>query len=195
MLDFADLVAINKFDKRGSLDALRDVRKQYRRNHNLFDGKDEELPVYGTDGLAVQRPGHERALPRLIAAILKNPGRSRSSLGADRKAMSENARDPARARALPRRDRREQPIATTAFAGEQSASRAALPAHGAEAPLPARRAGASPSAVPTTSCQLAGRRRRAGDLKRSRASSPLRERSTPSRGALRAWPDPGREAR
>jgi putative protein kinase ArgK-like GTPase of G3E family len=37
MLDFADLVAINKFDKRGSLDALRDVKKQYQRNHNLWD--------------------------------------------------------------------------------------------------------------------------------------------------------------
>ena len=36
MLDFADLVAINKFDKRGSLDALRDVKKQYMRNHELW---------------------------------------------------------------------------------------------------------------------------------------------------------------
>ncbi|SFF34298.1 methylmalonyl-CoA mutase [Thermoflexibacter ruber] len=48
MLDFADLIAINKFDKRGSLDALRDVRKQYRRNRNYWEGKDEDLPVYGT---------------------------------------------------------------------------------------------------------------------------------------------------
>jgi len=48
MLDFADLIAINKFDKRGSLDALRDVRKQYRRNHNLWDTPDEQLPVFGT---------------------------------------------------------------------------------------------------------------------------------------------------
>ena len=48
MLDFADVVAINKFDKRGALDALRDVKKQYRRNHNLWDEKDEMLPVYGT---------------------------------------------------------------------------------------------------------------------------------------------------
>src|SRR5690606_11429815 len=48
MLDFADLVAINKFDKRGSLDALRDVRKQVKRNRNRFDAKDEDLPVYGT---------------------------------------------------------------------------------------------------------------------------------------------------
>ncbi|MFV0540587.1 MAG: methylmalonyl-CoA mutase family protein [Aestuariibaculum sp.] len=48
MLDFADLVAINKFDKRGALDALRDVKKQYKRNHNLWESKDDELPVFGT---------------------------------------------------------------------------------------------------------------------------------------------------
>ncbi|AYQ33584.1 methylmalonyl-CoA mutase family protein [Runella sp. SP2] len=48
MLDFADLIAINKFDKRGSLDALRDVRKQYRRNHNLWDVPDDQLPIFGT---------------------------------------------------------------------------------------------------------------------------------------------------
>ncbi|RZA11340.1 MAG: hypothetical protein EOP10_33220, partial [Proteobacteria bacterium] len=48
MLDFADIIAINKFDKRGSLDALRDVRKQYRRNHMIWDGAEEDLPVLGT---------------------------------------------------------------------------------------------------------------------------------------------------
>ncbi|MBD2705669.1 methylmalonyl-CoA mutase family protein [Spirosoma sp. BT702] len=48
MLDFADIIAINKFDKRGSLDALRDVRKQYRRNHNLWDVPDDKLPIIGT---------------------------------------------------------------------------------------------------------------------------------------------------
>src|SRR5260221_14444484 len=48
MLDFADLVALNKFDKRGSLDAIRDGRKQYKRNHKLFDAKDKDIPVYGT---------------------------------------------------------------------------------------------------------------------------------------------------
>ncbi len=48
MLDFADMIAINKFDKRGSLDALRDVRKQYRRNHNLWDTPDDALPIFGT---------------------------------------------------------------------------------------------------------------------------------------------------
>ncbi|MBA2500643.1 MAG: methylmalonyl-CoA mutase family protein [Chitinophagaceae bacterium] len=48
MLDYADLVAINKFDKAGSLDALADVRKQYKRNHLLFSAKDEEIPITGT---------------------------------------------------------------------------------------------------------------------------------------------------
>ncbi len=48
MLDFADLVCINKFDKAGALDALADVKKQYKRNHQLFTAKDEDLPIVGT---------------------------------------------------------------------------------------------------------------------------------------------------
>ncbi len=48
MLDFADLVAINKFDRKGSEDAFRDVRKQYQRNYELFTTPIEELPIYGT---------------------------------------------------------------------------------------------------------------------------------------------------
>ena len=57
MLDFADLVAINKFDKRGSLDALRDVKKQYQRNHNLWDAKLDSLPVFGTIASQFNDPG------------------------------------------------------------------------------------------------------------------------------------------
>lgn len=48
MLDYADVICINKFDKAGALDALHDVRKQYKRNHNLFTSKDEELPIVGS---------------------------------------------------------------------------------------------------------------------------------------------------
>ncbi|TMI72976.1 MAG: methylmalonyl-CoA mutase [Bacteroidetes bacterium] len=48
MLDYADLVCINKFDKAGALDALADVRKQYKRNHQMFTAKDDELPIVGT---------------------------------------------------------------------------------------------------------------------------------------------------
>ena len=48
MLDFADVVAINKFDRRGAMDALRDVRKQVQRNHEVFATPPEEMPVFGT---------------------------------------------------------------------------------------------------------------------------------------------------
>ena len=48
MLDFADVIALNKFDKRGALDALRDVRKQYQRNHDRWDDPTDTMPVYGT---------------------------------------------------------------------------------------------------------------------------------------------------
>ena len=48
MLDFADVIAINKFDRRGALDALRDVKKQYQRNNKLFDKTIDEMPVFGT---------------------------------------------------------------------------------------------------------------------------------------------------
>jgi methylmalonyl-CoA mutase len=48
MLDYADLVCLNKFDKAGALDALADVRKQYKRNHGLWTAKDDELPIIGT---------------------------------------------------------------------------------------------------------------------------------------------------
>ena len=48
MIDFADIIALNKFDKRGALDALRDVKKQYKRNRNLWDTPDSDIPVFGT---------------------------------------------------------------------------------------------------------------------------------------------------
>lgn len=66
MLDFADLVAINKFDKRGALDAIRDVRKQYVRNHGLWDSKDGDLPIYGTMASQFNDPG----MNSLYAAII-----------------------------------------------------------------------------------------------------------------------------
>jgi methylmalonyl-CoA mutase len=48
MLDFADFVAINKFDRKGAEDALRDVRKQYQRNRERFGEKPDDMPVFGT---------------------------------------------------------------------------------------------------------------------------------------------------
>ncbi|UII78820.1 methylmalonyl-CoA mutase family protein [Flagellimonas sp. CMM7] len=60
MLDFADVVAINKFDKRGALDALRDVKKQYMRNHGLWDVSQDDLPIFGTIASQFNDPGMNR---------------------------------------------------------------------------------------------------------------------------------------
>jgi len=74
MLDFADLVAINKFDKRGALDALRDVRKQYKRNHNLFDARDDDIPVFGTMASQFNDPGMNNLFVALMEKISEKTG-------------------------------------------------------------------------------------------------------------------------
>ena len=74
MLDFADMVALNKFDKRGALDAIRDVRKQYKRNHKLFDAKDEDIPVYGTMASQFNDPGMNTLFTALIKMINAKTG-------------------------------------------------------------------------------------------------------------------------
>lgn len=57
MLDYAELVVLNKFDKRGAEDALRDVRKQWKRNRVAFQTKDEDVPVYPTIASQFNDPG------------------------------------------------------------------------------------------------------------------------------------------
>ncbi|HEX7111627.1 MAG TPA: cobalamin-dependent protein, partial [Mizugakiibacter sp.] len=57
MLDFAELIVLNKFDKRGAEDALRDVRKQWKRNHTAFKTADEDVPVYPTIASQFNDPG------------------------------------------------------------------------------------------------------------------------------------------
>ncbi|MFM7431433.1 MAG: methylmalonyl-CoA mutase family protein, partial [Flammeovirgaceae bacterium] len=69
MLDFADVIALNKFDKRGALDALRDVKKQYQRNHNLWDKKPEDMPVYGTIASQFNDPGTNQLYKQLIDTL------------------------------------------------------------------------------------------------------------------------------
>lgn len=74
MLDFADLIAINKFDKRGSMDALRDVRKQYKRNHKLFDVSDDDIPVFGTIASQFNDPGMNRLYRAVMNTIATKTG-------------------------------------------------------------------------------------------------------------------------
>lgn len=74
MLDFADLVAINKFERKGSEDALRNVKKQYRRNRSLFDAPDSDIPIYGTIASQFNDPGVSVLYLALIEKINKKKG-------------------------------------------------------------------------------------------------------------------------
>src|SRR4029078_6609756 len=71
MLDYADIVAINKFDKAGAQDALHDVRKQYKRNHLLWSAKDEELPVVGTIAAQFNDQGINDLFEQLMLVVEK----------------------------------------------------------------------------------------------------------------------------
>ncbi len=80
MLDFADFVAINKFDRKGALDALRDVRKQYQRNHGLFAARVEDMPVFGTQAARFNDDGvtalYQHLAEHLVGKGLKlQPGK------------------------------------------------------------------------------------------------------------------------
>ncbi len=74
MLDFADIIALNKFDKRGAQDALRDVKKQFKRNHKLFDTDDELIPVYGTIASQFNDPGMNRLYSTVMEKISEKTG-------------------------------------------------------------------------------------------------------------------------
>ena len=73
MLDFADLIAINKFDKPGAEDALRDVGRQYRRNHQIWD-EDADLPVVGTIAAQFNDAGVDQLFTRLMLLVEKKTG-------------------------------------------------------------------------------------------------------------------------
>ncbi|GBF30426.1 fused isobutyryl-CoA mutase [bacterium MnTg04] len=78
MLDYADLVVLNKFEKRGSEDALRDIRKQWKRNRLAFETADEDIPVFPTIASQFNDPGVNRLFQelceRLAALESSEPG-------------------------------------------------------------------------------------------------------------------------
>lgn len=74
MLDFADIITLNKFDKRGALDALRDVKKQYQRNHNLWDTPVDEMPVYGSIASQFNDPGTNALYKAIMGKIVERTG-------------------------------------------------------------------------------------------------------------------------
>ena len=103
MLDYAELVVLNKFDKRGAEDALRDVRKQWKRNRVKFNVADEDVPVYPTIASQFNDPGiswmfvnlcrllaakmgtgnGEQGREMLQASAASKPSPSRGGLGGD----------------------------------------------------------------------------------------------------------------
>ena len=102
MLDFADIIALNKFDKRGALDALRDVKKQFKRNHQLWETDDELLPVYGTIASQFNDPGMNRLYRAVIDKVVERTGAKLESTFQISKEMSEKVYiiPPARTRYL-----------------------------------------------------------------------------------------------
>jgi methylmalonyl-CoA mutase len=89
MLDFADLVAINKFDKRGALDAVRDVKKQYMRNNNLWHIHQDDLPVYGTIASQFNDPGMNTLYKSIMDKLVEKTGTDLKSTMEITKEMSE----------------------------------------------------------------------------------------------------------
>ena len=74
MIDFADAIALNKFDRRGAQDALRDVRKQYKRARKLFEASDDAVPVVGTIASQFNDPGMNRLYAAVIDGIAHKTG-------------------------------------------------------------------------------------------------------------------------
>ncbi|MBF4516372.1 methylmalonyl-CoA mutase family protein [Flavobacterium sp. ANB] len=89
MLDFADLVALNKFDKRGALDAIRDVKKQYQRNHNLWDKNPDEMPVFGTIASQFNDPGMNTLYKAIMDKVVEKTSSELKSTFQITKEMSE----------------------------------------------------------------------------------------------------------
>jgi methylmalonyl-CoA mutase len=89
MLDFADVIALNKFDKRGALDALRDVRKQYQRNHQLWDEDVDSMPVYGTIASQFNDPGMNSLYKVIMDKVVERTGADLKSTFEITREMSE----------------------------------------------------------------------------------------------------------
>ncbi len=74
MLDYADLICLNKSDKAGALDALADIRKQYKRNHKLFTAADSDLPIVATMASKFNDEGMNKLFSLLLEKIDQKTG-------------------------------------------------------------------------------------------------------------------------
>jgi len=102
MIDYADVIAINKFDKRGALDALRDVKKQYQRAHQLWQKNVEDMPVFGTIASQFNDPGMNRLYRRVMEVLVEKTSAALNSQWVNSSEISEKVYiiPPARVRYL-----------------------------------------------------------------------------------------------
>lgn len=89
MLDFADIIAINKFDKRGAQDALRDVKKQFQRNHQRWEEATEDMPVFGTIASQFNDPGTNTLYSYVMQTIADKTGAALGNGLADNHGLSQ----------------------------------------------------------------------------------------------------------
>ncbi len=135
MIDYADMVVLNKYDKRGAQDALRDIRKQWQRNHNRFDIEAEQIPVYPTIASQFNDPGVNAAyyhLTRLLAdkvgldAAVWQPAAPDQSLEPNAVALIPGSRIrylseiSEQGRAIAKRDQQQAELAATAYHNYQA---------------------------------------------------------------------------
>ena len=151
MLDFADFVAINKFDRKGAQDALRDVRKQFQRNRERFRTPPDEMPVFGTIASRFNDDGVTALYQAIVARLATKGLEARAGHAAAgrrrRQSTAQSAIVPPARVALSRRDRRDGARLSRVGATSRRASRASgsscarrsdAARRGAPQPLPAR---------------------------------------------------------
>lgn len=119
MLDFADAVVINKFDRKGARDALRDVRKQVQRNREAFSAQPEDMPVFGTMAAHFNDPGVTALYRELVAAIGR---KGLSPLSSDAPESDVKASEPGQGIVPPERARYLAEIADTVRGYHQHAA-------------------------------------------------------------------------
>ena len=184
MLDFADFVAINKFDRKGAQDALRDVRKQFQRNREAFKAPPDEMPVYGTIAARFNDDG-VTALYQAIAAKLADKGLKLEPGNAA--AGRRRGNRPRRARSCRRRARAISPKSPKPCAAITS-GRTTQAQHRARAAAAARDEGDARRAMPAHAASK-------DDDGPERSREPRRSNAGRSRGTRHLIADARREAR
>jgi methylmalonyl-CoA mutase len=125
MIDFADVIALNKFDKSGALDALRDVKKQYQRNHNFWDKHVDEMPVYGTIASQFNDPGTNELYSVLMNTLDEKTGANFKSNFevSDKKSEKQFIIPPNRTRYLSEITEKNRAYSKTCFAQKEVAQK------------------------------------------------------------------------